>query len=80
MEGKESWESRLRTYLRVKAKVNLLEPLKTSFFTNVNDEIPAWIPFKYKKMADFCYDCGKLGQGDKNCTKKKDNICGPLDH
>jgi len=35
---------------------------------------PIWIWFKYVKLPDFCYACGKLGHVYKGCALFDENI------
>ncbi|CAA0841608.1 Unknown protein [Striga hermonthica] len=32
-----------------------------------------WVEFKYENIQNFCYYCGRIGHGDKNCSSKRDD-------
>lgn len=47
-------------YLRMQVEVDMQKPILAGFFHNLGQG-GQWIPFKYEKLLDFCYRCGKLG-------------------
>ncbi|CAA0836348.1 Unknown protein [Striga hermonthica] len=59
--------------LRVLVELKLKEPIMRGTFIKVGQE-NTWIDFRYENLQTFCYYCGRIGHGDKNCLVKKDDI------
>lgn len=58
---------------------NLLKPLVLGRFINSN-YLQMWISLKYKKFPRFCFRCGQISHGAKECFNTKDsNISGEED-
>ncbi|KAJ8441714.1 hypothetical protein Cgig2_019101 [Carnegiea gigantea] len=53
-------------YLKFRADVDITKPLRCGMMVNVKG-VPKWVGFKYVKLPDFCYGCGKLGHVWKGC-------------
>ncbi|KAH7863111.1 hypothetical protein Vadar_013459 [Vaccinium darrowii] len=58
-----------RGFLRVRVEINIEQPLIKGFWLRGKTESnrDRWISFKYEKLPDFCYDCGRLGHDYKGC-------------
>ncbi|KAF4370800.1 hypothetical protein G4B88_030520 [Cannabis sativa] len=56
------------TFLRVLVEVNLLKPLVSGCFFDLNAGVKRWLQFKYEKIGIFCYFCGRLGHQRRGCT------------
>ncbi|KAF7153142.1 hypothetical protein RHSIM_Rhsim01G0175100 [Rhododendron simsii] len=57
-----------RSFLRVKAETKLDDPLPKGFFLRRKsgyDDL--WISYKFKKLTNYCYACGRIGHENKNC-------------
>ncbi|KAF7151453.1 hypothetical protein RHSIM_Rhsim02G0183300 [Rhododendron simsii] len=56
-------------FLRVRVEVKITKPLPKGFwFRRAPDSIgDLWISYKYEKLCDFCYACGRLGHDSKSC-------------
>ncbi|KAL7168773.1 hypothetical protein ACSBR2_033920 [Camellia fascicularis] len=69
-----------RSFLRIRVEVNTQNPLPRGLWlqrTSKGKEI--WISFKYEKLSDFCYDCGRLGHDNKVCkfvTREQGQVSG----
>ncbi|TXG53141.1 hypothetical protein EZV62_022310 [Acer yangbiense] len=63
-ESKECWGR----YIRVKVRINILKPLKRWLRLKLDktDNIVV-VGLKYERLPEFCYACGKIGHGIKEC-------------
>ncbi|KAI8030217.1 Uncharacterized protein LOK49_LG01G00985 [Camellia lanceoleosa] len=52
-----------RSYLRLRVDVDFTKPLPLGFFLQKKgpEENDTWVSYKYEKLPDFCYDCGRVG-------------------
>ncbi|KAI4989648.1 hypothetical protein ZWY2020_036965 [Hordeum vulgare] len=68
-------------YLRVKVKLNITIPLMRGFVlqreqkkekqSGMEDKKGLlWCRFEYEHMPDFCYTCGVIGHGEKDCLTR----------
>jgi 14-3-3 protein epsilon len=57
------------TYMRLKVRININNPLKQSWKVRANEGNYVQIQFKYERLGIFCYLCGVLGHTDKGCPK-----------
>ncbi|KAG5536301.1 hypothetical protein RHGRI_023918 [Rhododendron griersonianum] len=51
------------------AEINITKPLPKGFWLRGKDD-PArdrWISFKYERLPDFCYACGRIGHDNRGC-------------
>lgn len=49
------------------------------FFLEREDKQRVWIPFRYERLADFCYSCGSLLHTETNCADFEGQMIGPRD-
>ncbi|KAL7184403.1 hypothetical protein ACSBR2_026540 [Camellia fascicularis] len=61
-----------RNFLRIRVELNISKPLPRGFFLQHNDSLHGvssnpWISFKFEKLSDFCFDCGRIGHDRKAC-------------
>ena len=45
----------------------LQKPLKSGFYLDRNPPPELWVRFKYERIAEFCYKCGRLGHSKAKC-------------
>ncbi|KAK7836574.1 uncharacterized protein CFP56_022361 [Quercus suber] len=57
----------MRKFLRVQVEHKVEDPLRSGFFLDRSPQPDLWIQFKYERMADFCYKCGRLGHLKARC-------------
>ncbi|KAJ8441477.1 hypothetical protein Cgig2_008738 [Carnegiea gigantea] len=60
-------------YLKFRVDVDVTKPLHHDIMVNVGGN-PKWISFKYVKLPDFCYGCGKLEHVWRGCLNYKLDI------
>ncbi|KNA21693.1 hypothetical protein SOVF_040780, partial [Spinacia oleracea] len=58
-------------YMRFRVDVNLEKPLRRGAFIATTGG-SKWVKFKYEKLMDICYACGKLGHNYQQCLKYDD--------
>ncbi|KAF7147901.1 hypothetical protein RHSIM_Rhsim03G0083400 [Rhododendron simsii] len=58
-----------RSFLRVRVEINISKPLPKGFWLRGKDDPgrDRWISFKYEKLPDFCYACGRIGHDNRGC-------------
>ncbi|KAH7855888.1 hypothetical protein Vadar_030133 [Vaccinium darrowii] len=70
-----------RSFLRIRVEINTNLPLPKGFWLRRNGDssLDLWISYRYEKLPDFCYWCGRIGHDNKVCrfeTKEKGSISG----
>ncbi|KAG5565320.1 hypothetical protein RHGRI_001274 [Rhododendron griersonianum] len=58
-----------RSFLRVKVEINIDQPLPKGFWIRrkTSESKDLWISYKYEKLQDFCYACGRIGHESRGC-------------
>ncbi|KAI8018869.1 Uncharacterized protein LOK49_LG04G00419 [Camellia lanceoleosa] len=57
-----------RSFLRIRVEINTQHPLPRGFWLKRSPgSNGVWITFKYEKLSDLCYDCGRIGHENKSC-------------
>ncbi|KAI8025162.1 hypothetical protein LOK49_LG02G00868 [Camellia lanceoleosa] len=61
-----------RNFLRVRVEVDVSKPLPRGFTltrggNSQKDGSNLWISFKYERLSDFCFDCGRIGHERTTC-------------
>lgn len=54
-----------RSFLRVRVEINTSNPLPKGFW--LRGKVDRWISFKYEKLPNFCYACGRIGHDNREC-------------
>ena len=53
--------------MRVRVLIDITKPLCRGRKVTLEDGTTHWVSFKYEQLPNFCYWCGKLTHGDKDC-------------
>ncbi|KAI8005809.1 hypothetical protein LOK49_LG07G01061 [Camellia lanceoleosa] len=58
-----------RSFLRLMVEVDVSKPLPRGFILqhHGSQDKEVWVSYKYEKLSDFCYDCGRLGHDNSSC-------------
>lgn len=57
----------LQMFVRIMVSVNILEALKPGCFILRESGEKLWLAFKYERISDFCYCCGKIDHSVAAC-------------
>ncbi|KAJ0090230.1 hypothetical protein Patl1_13275 [Pistacia atlantica] len=61
----------VRNFLRVRVLLDVTKPLATGVWMNRKELGNIWVFFKYEKLQNFCYGCGKIDHKQKSCNEAK---------
>jgi hypothetical protein len=54
-------------YLRLRVEIEAYAPLKCGFLMDQSPLSDTWFDFKYERLSDFCFHCGRLGHLQTEC-------------
>lgn len=69
----------LKNFLRILVLINTTKPLKTGTFIKRENGLTWWLAFKFERLSDFCFRCGKLGHTFTSCSLPQPDSEGVLD-
>lgn len=52
--------------MRIRVNINVSTQVKTNIFIKRENGSSLWVTFKYERLLDFCYRCGRLGHAQSN--------------
>ncbi|KAM7491058.1 hypothetical protein LguiA_033979 [Lonicera macranthoides] len=78
IEKLEATELLIHRFVRVKILVDVRRPLKRGFRLLDEAESYSWVPFKYERLGNFCFACGRLGH-EKNFCKELEVVAGEME-
>lgn len=64
-------------FMRVKINLDIGKPLPRGIKVRVGQDSTKWVGFKYERLGDFCYFCGRLGHTDRDCPHITGTEDGP---
>ncbi|GLT98767.1 hypothetical protein SLE2022_162500 [Rubroshorea leprosula] len=59
----DAWGSE---FIRVRVDIDTRKPLRRGMKLSLKDG-PIWVSFRYERLQNFCYCCGKLDHVDRDC-------------
>ncbi|KAM2045458.1 hypothetical protein ACFX1T_009646 [Malus domestica] len=60
--------SKARGFVRVRVVVNSKNPLIPGCWLSRGQDTETWVEFKYERLQDFCYRCGRIGHANTECS------------
>lgn len=69
-EGKQSLTN-IKGYKRIQVQIDTIDILKARCYITRESEQRMWITFKYERLVDFCYRCGKMDHTETTCVKEQ---------
>ena len=54
-------------FLRVRVEIDVSKPICRGRKIAINTDEFIWVAFKYEKLPNFCYWCGRVSHADKEC-------------
>ena len=67
------------SFIRVRVSFDISLPLCRGRLITLDDDREHWVSFKYERLPNLCYWCGRLTHSDKDCEKWIDSE-GSLQH
>ena len=55
-------------FFRVRVNIDISLPLCRGRVITLENGEKAWVRFQYERLPNFCYWCGRLDHGDKQCN------------
>ncbi|KAK6153100.1 hypothetical protein DH2020_012739 [Rehmannia glutinosa] len=69
----DSEGSSIGRYLRIRVILDITKPLRRVIKTTLHDQ-EYLLPLKYERLPNFCYYCGIIGHGDRECEARILNL------
>ena len=66
-EASENLCQQRKTFLRIKVRIPLNQPLASGFSQKRHNQPPTWVQFKYERFSNFCFSCSRLGNSKIYC-------------
>ncbi|KAL7183558.1 hypothetical protein ACSBR2_025870 [Camellia fascicularis] len=72
----DAWRPRAKLEISSRSEnrmeMDVTKPLPLGFFLQYkssygSEQMETWVHYKYEKLADFCYDCGRIGHVNSMC-------------
>ncbi|XP_023888766.1 uncharacterized protein At4g02000-like [Quercus suber] len=57
-------------FICIQVSIDLALPLCRGCLISLNDGKEIWVPFKYKRLHNICYWCGRLTHDDRDCDPR----------
>ena len=57
------------SFIRVRVSIDISLPLCRGRLINLDDDRDCWVSFKYERLPNLCYWCGRLTHSDRDCEK-----------
>ncbi|KAH1121338.1 hypothetical protein J1N35_004498 [Gossypium stocksii] len=54
-------------FCRLRVNLDVQKPLRRGIFVSINPQSRSWVAFKYEKLPNFCFGCGRIGHGIQEC-------------
>ncbi|KAJ1375866.1 Zinc finger, CCHC-type [Sesbania bispinosa] len=74
----EDWDSfseaRWGQFLRIRVRLDLRKPLRRGMLVQLKENKKSKVFFKFEKLLNFCYICGRLGHVMKTCPDIEGDI------
>lgn len=67
----EKGELALGEFMRVRVVIDVTKLLVRGTKLSTGDGDSMWVRFSYERLPNFCYHCGYLGHGDKECGSRQ---------
>lgn len=74
VEGKEDTWTRRRSYMRVRVEMKVTQLLVKGDWVKDKSNKKFWVEFKYERISNFCFTCGKIDHTEKNCKMKSNEL------
>lgn len=58
--------------------MDITQPLKRGFFLRRPGEEDLWVKFRYERLSDFCYCCGRVGHNFNECKERDESKEKPV--
>jgi hypothetical protein len=56
-----------KSYLRLRVLIKLHCPLIPGFTYHRPSKAPVWVQYRYERLSEYCYFCGRLGHPSYEC-------------